>query len=363
MIGRTLPLLPSPYPASSLASSLSGGRKRPQAWVWPRQTAVAGAGHHLLPCGPHSPLNDLAGIGVTVLDARDWSVDSTVVEAIGAKCPALERLYVSGARLSYPPRPLAHLSRLTHLVFVRPDRGHALRPGSLAALARSGVVQNALFHLDLTSCGSGFDDYAATVVAPCFPSLRVLLIRHTACADAGALAIGANCHKLARLDVSFTQITGKGLNAIMEGCPDIRDLHAVSLEHTSARKALVLVTPSQTSTFCNRLVTLNLRDCKSVRNTCCFWIAKYASLTHLDISGCEQVSDAGLITISVGLRRSVRTMILSNLPLITTVGANRVLAGLKRMHTCDFSGAPQSTITLSNSFARPKNYTLHLLHP
>ena len=80
----------------------------------------------------------MAGVGVKRLDARDWGVDSTVLDSIGKKCPKLEHLCISGAHVSRPLLPPC-LRRLAYLEFVRPDPRCNLQPGCFAALAGGGV--------------------------------------------------------------------------------------------------------------------------------------------------------------------------------------------------------------------------------
>ena len=104
------------------------------------------------------------------------------------------------------------------------------------------------------------------------------------------------------------------------------------------RGALVVITPDITKTFPNQFKRLNFAN-TNVRNGCCYWLSKsYQSLRALDISNCDDVSDAGIIELTRGCKR-LQHLTCPGLSKITTIGAKAILMHLPKLKHVNLSNA------------------------
>ncbi len=124
--------------------------------------------------------------------------------------------------------------------------------------------------------------------------------------DMAMEAMGIFCNDLKILNVSYSCVTSQGIQLLLEGTPKLYDLNVQHCDHMTARGALVVITPDETKTFRNKFKRLNFAN-TNLRNGCCYWLSKsYRSLEDLDISNCDEVSDAGIIELTRGCKRLKR---------------------------------------------------------
>ena len=109
-------------------------------------------------------------------------------------------------------------------------------------------------------------DEALRAIAQHLPKLHHLdLEDSTGISDAGVVELAQKCTELKHLNLNLTSITDAAITAIVNNCADLEDL---------------------TVSACD-----NITDAA-------FRVVRLPKLTNLDLSGCSEISDAGLIELS-----------------------------------------------------------------
>lgn len=224
---------------------------------------------------------------------------------------------------------LSKLPQLKHLSL------SGMTDSAVAIIAPNGIQ---LRSLDLSNCGEITDDAVTAVATHCTQLLSLKLRNCTMLTDISASAIASNCQQLKELDLwNCNRISGSALQAFAKSCQSIQKL--------------------------------NLGKCTRVTDAAIRALAEYTQLQELNVTLCEDLTDAGMIGHWVDLQSFVAPFtkisdtsvehIAKRSPLLHTINLSRcrritdsslhtIAAHCKRLHTLDVA---ESVVTDSGVVA------------
>ena len=271
------------------------------------------------------------------LNTECWIVNNSVMVGIGKCGRFLSRLILVSPQCN----TLSPLKKLLNLRFLSIKNAKYLESKALVRAVprvRSRNFGNGmLVEVDFTGCGNNIEDQGMSMLLKHHRSMSKVVVPHTGISDGTGESLGAYCQKLQVVNFAHTNITSRGIQLMMMGCPKVYDINVCACDSMTARGALVIITPDETRTFSNKLVSLNFARTQ-FRNTCCYWLCKgYPSLKFLDISDCQDTSDAGVIELSRGCRK-IEHLAIKNLPNLTPIGVRSCFQNLAKLKYIDVSG-------------------------
>jgi hypothetical protein len=209
---------------------------------------------------------------------------AAMVRIVASHCAQLCELY---ARRGIVDGDLAALGKgcpyLTTVGWMSPN----VTDAGILSVARNG----ALITLCLEWCLKLTDVGLQAAVVFCTHLESVDLAMCNQLTDVALAAIGQHCHNLHKLDISYTCMTGEGIQAIAAGCPLLEVLHAKECSIGSAAEAI--------ARGCPRLRVLSIAGADVPAEAVLALAECCPLLDELEICGCEEVGDE---TISVLLR-------------------------------------------------------------
>lgn len=226
---------------------------------------------------------------------------------------------------------------LWHTVVLR--RKHTINDKILGKIARKYLRS-----LTITQCNakSITTEGVVDLLEICSQSLKLLNVSGSSgglfASDAFILLVSERCENLHSLDISWSNVGNKGVEAIchaskrfiqlsLNGCQAVTDeaIKLIAEKHFESLKVLELfgcfnVSPTSINliaTSCKQISTLNLGQCHKVTNsTLCLLAKGLPKLESLDIRGCKQVRDSSLREIIINCQW-LSTLIIANCPFIT----------------------------------------------
>ncbi|CAI5495145.1 unnamed protein product [Closterium sp. Naga37s-1] len=161
-----------------------------------------------------------------------------------------------------------------------------------AALEAIGAHCTQLQALWLTN--GTFDDAALMPIASCH-QLKVLGLGNCrSITDMGVCCIAAGCKAVQEVSLRWcVGITDRGVDVLLSNCHAI---HTLDLSYTKVTEAAMRVVQRHPS-----LTHLNLSSCQSLTDPAIATLRHgCTALQSLDVSGCEQVTDVGLMALTAG---------------------------------------------------------------
>jgi alpha-tubulin suppressor-like RCC1 family protein len=307
--------------------------------MWATRTMQHESGTMLLPTDPTGVLFEDDGTPMSgELDTSLWKVNNSVLVGISRGVRKLSRLIL----VSPDCTSLSPMRKLYHLTFLKLIHAKKLENRALRRMVprhRSRHFGHGMLtEIDVTGCGESVEDEGMALIAEHNNhNLQIITAPSTNVGDFAMGALGEFCQNLRKVNFSRTLVSSKGVCSMMMGCPKVTDIDVHGCDHMTGRGALVVLTPDDTQTFPNKLKRLNFANTQ-FRNGCCYWLGKgYPSLEYLNISGCLDTSDAGVIELTRGCKK-INSLVLDGLTQLTTIGIRAVFQGLPRLKTLDVSG-------------------------
>lgn len=270
------------------------------------------------------------GNSLTNLNLGDTKIGNVGLRYAVRKCPDLTELDLSGCFNIENDgfRTIAKCSKLTALDL---SKCRKITDGALKLLPKT------INKLSLSGCEEITDD-GLLYIAEHFPDLTVLDLSNTKVTDDGIQAIAKHCKKLTHLDLQrCTNITGTSIEVVAEHCSNITALYLngcfqITITGIQNKKPLIepLISvrrPQDIGTYLlqltqltelglgnsgivdddleligehlSKLTILDLSDTK-ITGTGLHHL-KDMSLTTLNLSGCENISDVGLTYLPTSL--------------------------------------------------------------
>ncbi|CAI5473457.1 unnamed protein product [Closterium sp. Yama58-4] len=161
-----------------------------------------------------------------------------------------------------------------------------------AALEAIGAHCTQLHALWLTN--GTFDDAALMPIASCH-QLKVLGLGNCrSITDMGVCCIAAGCKAVQEVSLRWcVGVTDRGVDVLLSNCHAI---HTLDLSYTKVTEAAMRVVQRHPS-----LTHLNLSSCQSLTDPAIATLRHgCTALQSLDVSGCEQVTDVGLMALTAG---------------------------------------------------------------